>query len=229
MVMKKLMSFILMLSFGLNVFAQIDRALIEKAKAREASDPEATKILDAVNKKYESLDAMQVDFKLTIKGENEIEQSGKVYLKGEKYRMELNSQDVISNGKTVWFHLKDNEEVQINNPDPDGDDFLSPANMINVYRKNMIGEKMDDTKVSGRVVHQIRVKPRESHDEITKMHLMIDKKTKALSQIEVFTRYADRYIFEFDNLIEDPTLNDTLFNFDPAKFPGIHVEDLRIE
>lgn len=218
-----------MLFIGLSVFAQIDRALIEKAKAREASDPKATKILDAVHKKYESLDAMQTDFKLTIKGENEAEQSGKVFLKGEQYRMELADQDVICNGKTVWFHLKDNEEVQINNPNSEGDDFLSPANMLNVYRENMVGQKLDDEKVNGRVVHQIEIKPRESHDEITKMRIKVDKKNKTLTEIIVFTRYADKYIFEFDNLVENPKLSDTMFTFDPAKFPGIHVEDLRIE
>lgn len=227
--MKKIMSLTVMLFIGLSVFAQIDKALIDKAKAREASDPAATKILDAVNKKYESLDAMQVDFKLTIKGEDELEQSGKVYLKGDQYRMELDNEDVISNGKTVWFHLKDSEEVQINNPDSNGEDFLSPTNMINVYRDDMIGEKMDDGKINGRTVHRIRIKPRESHEEITKMHVSIDRKTKALSEIIVFTRYAGKYIFEFDNLVENPKLSDTLFNFDPAKFPGIHVEDLRID
>jgi len=227
--MKKIMSLTMMFLISLGVFAQIDKTLIDKAKAREASDPAATKILDAVNKKYESFDAMQVDFKLTIKGENEVEQSGKVYLKGDQYRMELDNEDVICNGKTVWFHLKDDDEVQINNPAADGEDFLSPANMINIYRDDMVGEKMDDEKINGRTVHRVQIKPRESHDEITKMYVSIDKKTKTLSEVIVFTRYADRYIFEFDNLVENPKLSDTLFNFDPAKFPGIHVEDLRIE
>lgn len=227
--MKRLMSFAVMFFIALSVFAQVDRTLIEKAKAREASDPKATKILDAVDKKYESLDAMQMDFKLTIKGENEMEQQGKIYLKGEQYRMELADQDVICNGKTVWFHLKDNEEVQINNPNSEGDDFLSPANMLNIYRENMVGRKMDDGKVNGRSVYQIEIKPRESHEEVTKLQVKVDKKTKTLVEVIVFTRYADRYIFGFNNLVENPKLSDTMFVFDSAKFPGIHVEDLRIE
>ncbi len=218
-----------MLFIGLSVFAQVDRDLIERAKAREASDPEATKILDAVNEKYEAMESMQVEFKLTIKGENESTQEGKMTLKGDQYRLELADQDVICNGKTVWFHLKDNEEVQINNPDPDGEDFLSPAKMLNVYQDNMVGQKLDDTKIDGRVVHQIEIKPRESHDEVTKLRVTIDKKTKELVKVIVFTRYADRYIFEFENLVENPKLSNTLFNFDVAKFPGHHVEDLRIE
>ena len=218
-----------MLFVGLSVFAQVDRDLIEKAKAREASDPEATKILDSVNEKYEAMGSMQVEFKLTIKGENESTQEGKMTLKGDQYRLELADQDVICNGKTVWFHLKDNEEVQINNPDPEGEDFLSPAKMLNVYQDNMVGQKLDDTKIDGRVVHQIEIKPRESHDEITKLRVTIDKKTNELVKVIVFTRYADRYVFEFTNLVENPKLSNTLFNFDVAKFPGIHVEDLRIE
>jgi len=227
--MKKIMSLIVMLFVGLSVFAQVDRALIEKAKAREASDPEATKILDAVNEKYESLESMQLEFKLTIKGENESVQEGKMRLKGEQYRLEIADRDVICNGKAVWFHLKDNEEVQINNPDPDGEDFLSPNKMLSIYQENMVGQMLDDTKIDGRVVHQIEIKPRESHDEITKLRVTVDKNTKELVKVTVFTRYADRYIFEFANLVENPKLSDILFNFDVAKFPGIHVEDLRIE
>ena len=218
-----------MLFIGLSVFAQVDRDLIERAKAREASDPEATKILDAVNEKYDAMESMQVEFKLTIKGENESTQEGKMTLKGDQYRLELANQDVICNGKTVWFHLKDNEEVQINNPDPDGEDFLSPAKILDVYQENMVGQKLDDTKIDGRVVHQIEIKPRESHDEITKLRVTIDKKTNELVKVIVFTRYADRYIFEFENLVENPKLSNTLFNFDVAKFPDHHIEDLRIE
>jgi len=172
--------------------------LIEKAKAREASDPEATKILDAVNEKYESMKSMQVEFKLTIKGENENAQDGKMVLKGNQYRLELADEDVICNGKTVWFHLKDNEEVQINNPDPDGEDYLSPTKILSIYQENMVGQMLDDTKIDGRVVHQIEIKPRESHDEITKLRVTVDKKTKELVKVIVFTRYADRYIFEFE-------------------------------
>lgn len=227
--MKKLMSLMLMLFVGLSVSAQVDRALIEKAKAREASDPEATKILDAVNKKYDSMESMKLEFKLTIKGENESKQEGKMTLKGDQYRLEIADQDVICNGKTVWFHLKDNEEVQINNPDPDGEDFLSPTKMLSIYQENMVGQMLDDIKLNGRIVHQIEIKPRESHDEITKLRVTIDKEKKELVKVIVFTRYADRYIFEFENLVENPKLSDTLFNFDVAKFPGIHVEDLRIE
>ena len=227
--MKKLMSLMIMLFVGLSVFAQVDRNLIEKAKAREASDPEATKILDAVNEKYESLESMQVEFKLTIKGESESTQEGKMTLKGDQYRLELTDQNVICNGKTVWFHLKDNEEVQINNSDPDGEDFLSPAKMLSIYQENMVGQMLDETKTDGRIVQQIEIKPRESHDEITKLRVTIDKNTKELDKVIVFTRYADRYIFEFENLVENPKLSDNLFNFDVVKFPGIHVEDLRIE
>jgi len=218
-----------MLFIGLSVFAQVDRGLIEKAKAREASDPEATKILDAVNEKYDAMESMQVEFKLTIKGENESIQEGKMTLKGDRYRLELANQDVICNGKTVWFHLKDNKEVQINNPDTDGEDFLSPTKILSVYQENMVGQKLDDTKIDGRVVHQIEIKPRESHDEITKLRVTIDKKTNELVKVIVFTRYADRYIFEFTDLVENPKLSNILFNFDVAKFPGHHVEDLRIE
>ncbi len=227
--MKVLTTTIFMLIIGLSLSAQVNPNMIEKAKAREASDPAATEILDAVHEKYNSLETMQLDFTLIIKGEMESEQKGKMYLKGEQYRMELTDQDVISNGNTVWFHLKENKEVQINNPNPEGDDFLSPAKMLNVYRENMVGNKLEDVQEGGKTVHKIEVKPRESHEEITKLRVTIDKETKELLKVIVFTRFGDRYIFEFSNLLENPKLSNTLFNFNPDNFPGIHVEDLRID
>lgn len=218
-----------MLLIGLGLFAQVDPSMIEKAKAREASDPAATEILDAVHKKYNSLEAMQLEFKLTIEGEMASEQQGKMYLKGEQYRMELADQDVICNGNTVWFHLKENKEVQINNPNPDGEDFLSPAKMLNVYSENMVGRKLEDVNEGGKTLHKIEVKPREPHEEITKLRVTIDKTSKELMEVIVFTRFGDRYIFEFSELVENPKLSNTLFSFDPTQYPDIHVEDLRID
>ncbi len=226
--MKKLMILMtLMWCFGTVLSAQnlFDQA---KAQVEEQSDPEAVVIMKKVKAKYEAFSTMEVEFKLKMEGEVEDEFKGKVYIEGDKYNLGMESQDIICDGETIWFHLKDNNEVQINNNDPEQVE-LTPAGMVKIYEQDMIYIMVGEAKENDRLVHKLEFKPKDRDSEYSKLRVSIDKKTNEVSKIIAFGKDATRYILNFENITTNHTLPEDIFTFDASKYPNIHIEELRID
>ncbi|MEO1434811.1 MAG: LolA-like putative outer membrane lipoprotein chaperone [Bacteroidota bacterium] len=119
----------------------------DNANADQISDPMAEKIMQKVKEKYQAFTSMEVAINIKIEGEGEEEeQSMKAKMKGEKYRLEMIDKDVICDGETIWFHLKDINEVQINNPATEEDE-LTPTGMIKLYEQDMVYAMVGDCRL----------------------------------------------------------------------------------
>lgn len=230
--MKKITLFILVLCFSFSAFAQkADQSIVDAAqKYQEKSDPKATAILDKVKLKYDAYESLQAQFNLTIQsGEDEFLQEGKLSVKGDKYKVEMDDNDVISDGKTVWFHQKLNKEVQINNPDPDDTNMISPANMLKIYEKDFVYALVGETREKNRNVYKIEFKPTNNFEEYSKLRVTIDKTTLQITRMKVFSKDGMRYIMEVKDLKSDVSLSDSFFSFDPESCTDCHIIDLRTE
>ena len=60
---------------------------------------------------------------------------GTIYIKGDKYNLDISGQNVISDGKTIWTYIKDADEIHINNVNPD-DESLSFNKLLTNYNKD---------------------------------------------------------------------------------------------
>lgn len=193
------------------------------------SDPVAEKIMQEVKTKYKGFTSMEVSINLKIEGEEEVEeQSMKAKMKGEKYRLEMADKDVICDGETIWFHLKDINEVQINNPATDEDE-LTPTGMIKLYEQDMEYALIGEAKENGRNVYKIEFKPKDRDMDFSKFRVSIDKSSKEVTKIIAFSKAASRYTLTFSDMVTNKTISDDQFNFNPKNFSDIIVEDLRLE
>ncbi|MEM6725240.1 MAG: outer membrane lipoprotein carrier protein LolA [Bacteroidota bacterium] len=195
----------------------------------QTSDPIAEKIMKGVKEKYQAFTSMEVAINIKIEGEGEEEeQSMKAKMKGDKYRLEMVDKDVICDGETIWFHLKDINEVQINNPATEEDE-LTPTGMIKLYEQDMIYVMVGEAKEDGRTVYKIEFKPKDRDMDFSKFRVSIDKQTSEVTRIIAFSKAASRYILTFSNLKANGAIGDEQFSFDPKNFKDIIVEDLRLE
>ena len=72
-------------------------------------------ILDAVQKKYKSINDLSADFKQSTNGKASL--NGKIFFsKGNKLRLELENSTIISDGTVIWNYNKGQKKVVINNP-----------------------------------------------------------------------------------------------------------------
>ena len=102
-----------LISFYLPVIGQSSKGLGK-------SDPEAKKILDGVSAKFKTFKSVKANFSLAIEnasGKNQGTKTGNVQMKGAKYRITLNGQEIFCDGKTIWTHDKAANEVQVTTMD----------------------------------------------------------------------------------------------------------------
>jgi len=180
----------------------------------ELSDPQAQKIFENVRAKYD---------------EYVIKQKGVLIQKQENYQLELEDQLHICNGKELWLYLKEKNEVQIHEVGDGDDALLTPKDLLKFYeRTDYISALTNEYSKKNRTVQQIEMKPAERGGDILKFRVEIYKKTSEIVSIKAFFADGVRYNVYVDKLTPSPeVLPDFVFN--PKKYPGVNVEDLRID
>ncbi len=206
----------------------------QTAAPAEKSDPQAKKVLDKIRRKYEGYKTMEAAFSLNIElpGQPKEVQKGTVSQEGNKFRLDMDQQILVSDGKTTWAYLKKNKEVQITNADPagpGGGDFMTPKELLRRYEKgDFLYSLIDKVTENGKLLTQIEFKPKDKKSEYSKMRLSIDEKTGTIDNIKAFGKDGSRFTFRIISLAPDKVFPATTFTFDPKKYPGVRVEDLRI-
>lgn len=192
--------------------------------AQAKSDPEAKKILDKVSQKYKSFSSVEGDFILSITSDKATEtQNGKVYIKGDKYKFAAKELERISDGKTVWTHLKPQKEVQVNAVDKNE---ISPNQLFTLYTKGY--EYLLNTEVK-RGANQVVIDliPTDKNNSYFKVRLFIDKTTNMITKATLFDKAGMRYTYELKNIKTNTLKDNALFAFNAAKYPDVEVIDLR--
>jgi len=216
--MKKLfIAAFLVLSSGISVMAQSE----VKAKA----------ILAEVSKKYRSYDVIKTEFSYTLENpEAKIKetQSGTLFVKSKvnKYKVVLKGQELISDGKNQWTYLKADKEVQLSEVDNSAD-ALNPAKLFTIYEKGFKSLYTNDTKVNGKMVHNIDLSPTDTKRSFFKVKLQIDKLSKQIVNAVIFDKNGNRYTYSIKTFTPNIKVPESTFAFDSKLYPGVEVVDLR--
>lgn len=203
-------------------YTQISAQLIQ--------DKDALDIVHQLEKKYNSFKSLEATFKLTIEipEEESIIQSGNMIQKGNAYFLNTESQDIYSDGKSVWVHLKDDNEVQINSVEEDEASLinLSPKGIFALFDEEIYEYAI--VKNEG-AINQIEFKPMDQDSEFSKIRISVDTKSKSLLNTKVFYKDGMRSTLEVGQVSTDQNYDDQQFVFDVDAHPGVYVEDLRID
>ena len=197
------------------------------------SDPKAKKILDALKKDYNSHKSIEVSFDLIIElpGQPKETQGGKLIQQGEKYFVSLSDQEVYCDGKLLWLYLKSMKEAQLNNAETGiSEDFMSPKDMLRMYENGKYAYAIiGDAVENGTNVTQIEFKPLDKKSPYTKLRLSVNKKTNKAASLKIFSKDGSRYTLNVKNILPNKAYTPETFVFNAKKYPGVKVEDLRID
>ena len=195
-------------------------------------NPETRAILENLSNQYETYSSMEVIFDLILDLPNQDSetQKGKLIQKGDLYLLDLQDQAIYSDGTAVWLHLKDNNEVQINDAaSEDEESFLTPKDMMRIYESDdyeyaIIGE---EGKGKNKLTI-IEFKPTNPDSEYSKLRLTVNSHLNEMTSMIVFSKDGSKYTLDIKDILSNKAYKDSMFTFDAKKFPGIHVEDLRL-
>ena len=192
-------------------------------------DPKALEILEAMSKKYKVFSSFEANLTSSMINESagvKDEFKGKVTVKGDKYRLELEEQQIYNNGVTLWTYLPNEKEVNIDNFDPKSED-LNPSKIFEMYKKGFkylfLGEKAE----AGTACDEIDLVPEKKDAQYFKIKMMISRKDKSVQSWTMFDRGGNRYKWTITKFTPNIKVEDTFFVFDTKKFPGVSVNDLR--
>jgi outer membrane lipoprotein carrier protein len=213
--MKKSFFGLLLLLCGSTAFAQYD--------------PKALEILEAMSKKYKAITSFEANLTSSLTNDSEgvkEEFKGKITVKGEKFRLSLDDQEIYNNGTTVWTYLPSAKEVNIDNYDPESDE-VSPTKIFDMYKKGFKYLYIADKTENGVVLEEVDLVPEKKDAQYFKIKMFIVKKDKTIQSWTMFDRSGNRYKYTITKFTPNMKVDDTYFNFDIKKYPGIEVIDLR--
>lgn len=199
--------------------------------AQNANSAKAKKILDAVSVKTKEAKTIRAVFSLQMQNQQEEinEKSvGKIWIKGEKYKLNIMGMVTYCDGKTIWSHLVDDEEVNISNVEKDGDKSMNPAKVFTMYetgfKYKFIKEVFEDT----RALYVIDLIPENFDGEVSRITLKIDKVKNLVYSMKRYGNDGNIYIVKVKKVELNKPFIDSVFKFNKAKFPDVEVIDTRM-
>ena len=191
------------------------------------SDPEALALMTKAGQAYAGKNA-QINFRLkvTLPGQAPQSSEGILYQSGKAYRLELEDYQIISDGKTRWVYMKTAKEVNIYN-ETNGQDWISPSDFLKLHTATDLVFVLAGTRSDGVTV--IEAKPLKGRfEDYSKFTIGI--KNGTLNFINGLSSDGMRQDMSITS-VTFPTSMDTqkLFTFNAANYPGVYVEDLRLD
>jgi outer membrane lipoprotein carrier protein len=214
------------------VSALVCVALIGKSQNNSLgkSDPDAKLILDKVSQKIKSYKSMQLIFTLKVedaKGNLEGTKKGILYLKGNKYRVDITGQEIFCDGVTVWTYDKSSNEVTITKYDSTSSTMSPQKLFTDFYDKDFLYKLNGEQKMGTKSVYEIEMTPVDKTKNIFKVYLYVDKASKVVAGSKMLDKGGNKYSYAVNSLNGNAGLSDATFTFDKTKHPGVEEVDLR--
>ncbi|MBN8693975.1 MAG: outer membrane lipoprotein carrier protein LolA [Bacteroidetes bacterium] len=211
--------YILLCACTFNVFAQ-------------DQDPKAKTILDDLSKVTKAYKTISADYAFTIfnKDKKQVEkQTGKVQVKGQKFKLEIPGSNIVCDGKTIWTHNKDAGEVTIKNFEVNNDEQLNPSKIFTLYETGYKYKFDKEEKIGATMCNVIdlypTVKPEKKKFHTIKIY--IDKAKKQVVQLKMLMKDGGSQLYEIKTFKPNLELADALFVFDTKAFKPDQIIDER--
>ena len=155
------------------------------------------------------------DEKTLIEGEK-----GHAWLQGESYKIETAEQQTISDGKTIWTYLVDDEEVMISNASEGTDN--TPLKLLTSLDESYVATLAGiDAKGIARIE---LANPKGQYKRVT---LKLDTKKAELKSADIYMEDGSKMVVTVEEMKFDQNLDNKFFTFDEKKHPNVDVIDMR--
>lgn len=200
----------------------------------QEEEKKAAKILERLSEKHQQQKTVKADFSYRMvdkKSDMNEEMEGRIEMKGEKFFLELGDQKIYNDGETRWVLLEEDNEVQITDADPEGeesDGVMQPSDLFTIWEKDFKYEYFKRIQEDGISYHVIKLYPEDPSDKaFHTVELKVEKKKERIAEVKVLGKQGTNYIYQVDEMEAGMSLDDERFVFKPSDHPGIEEVDLR--
>ena len=145
---------------------------------------------------------------------------GHAWLQGEAYKTEMADQQTISDGKTIWLYLIDDEEIMVSNASEGTDN--TPLKILTSLDKSYVASL---TNIDAKGIATIELaNPKGQYKRVT---LKINAKKTELKSVDIYMEDGNKISITVEEMKFDQKLDDNFFTFDTKKHPKVDVIDMR--
>jgi len=205
------------------IFAQ------QTMQTNKFQNAESINILKELQKKIATYTSISVSFTFrSEKGEKLIDEiKGTTLIKGDKYVLKTNQQQIYCNGINVWNYLPEQKEVTISLYDKEDDSqIMNPLKIIQNYEKSYKSDFIRETIEKGVLIQVIDLTPLKP-TSYYKVRLILDKNKKQIMRFTVYEKEGIQYVYVVNKFEVNQNLSDDQFVFDPSKYPNVEIIDIR--
>lgn len=193
------------------------------------SDKQADKLLSTISNRYKKFKTIKADFVYTI--ENKVDkaqekQNGVIFVKGNKFRLDIAGQLIICDNSTVWTYSKEVNEVQVSSYNPK-QATIRLDEIFTMYNKGFLYKIVEDKKEGNREIIVIELTPKDKKKNFFKIKLTIDKTNQTILKSVVFDKSGNIHTYSITNQFPNIKLEEKFFSFDAKNYKGVEVIDLR--
>lgn len=197
----------------------------------QIQEPEAKEILDEVSAHIKTCETVLVDFNLTITDrveDQDNKNSGTLYIKGDKYKVESPGMEIIFDGKTMWSYNEEINEVNVTEPDPENEDFVeNPSLIFSFYNRDFKYRYDGLISINGVDVHEIELFPIKLDQPYSRIIIHINKTKNTVEQIKSVGKEGIDYTIKLSNQQINKPMEDSFFQFNAKKYKNLEIIDLR--
>jgi|YNPMSStandDraft_1061717.scaffolds.fasta_scaffold00207_19 outer membrane lipoprotein-sorting protein len=193
-------------------------------------DPKAKSILDKVSAKNRAYKTITSEFAIVLENKQEnIKDSkkGVIWIKGNKYKIDLHNSTIYFDGTTRWTYLKETNEVNITTPDNKDDQTLNPAKIFTIYESGFKIRFIRERFEKNRALQEIELYPIDLKKDFTKINLKIDKDKNQIFSMKRFGKDGTDFYIEILSIKPNEEIADAMFVFDKSKHPKVEINDMR--
>ena len=149
--------------------------------------------------------------------------TGTIYVEGNKFRIALMGQVIISDGKNMWTVIKDSKEVMLSALDPDDPSNVSPTKILKEYSdynaKFEKGQRKSNLKTL-----VLTSKKKATFNKVT---ITIDVTKYLVKKFSLYDNDGNVFTYDIFNFKANVDFPKGTFTYDPKQFPGYELEDMR--
>lgn len=201
---------------------------ISSLAAQDGPDSKAKEYLEILSEKSNSIKTFEIEFESKIVNAAEgihIVQQGNIKVKGNKYNLKLDDNQIIVDGKAMYT-ISDCEAVIHDMPE---ENVLNPSNLFVIDNADFQYKMVKETTLDGKDVAIIELFPKDPKNaQFISITLTIDKNKMEPYIIKVNGREGNVYDYKIKKFIPNSSFPDTLLKFERSDFPCVEeVTDLR--
>ena len=163
---------------------------------------------------------MSYQYQINSDGITTDTQQGKAWLQGEAYKVEMVEQQIVSDGKTIWTYLVDDEEVMVSKASEGADN--TPLKLLTSLDESYVATLTNMDSQGNATIELANPK-----GQYKRMTLKANASKLEIKSLDVYLEDGTKLMITIDEMKFDQELGDKFFTFDAKAHPGVDVIDMR--